>query len=154
MQHELADFLKNKNPLDVILWNRGHILSVWCQSHHSFLNTGILCIPTTSNIIIMKYRSDERKLSKMKSQKGLSTGPEVHLTWHSLTVLSFQPRWGILFSHPRDYTPVCTTELGRAARLHEEFSKRGVKMIALSVDCLEDHHSWTKVWCLQHMLPH
>ncbi|XP_060940506.1 peroxiredoxin-6-like [Limanda limanda] len=52
--------------------------------------------------------------------------------------------WGILFSHPRDYTPVCTTELGRAARLHGEFSKRGVKMIALSVDCLEDHHSWAK----------
>ncbi|XP_056248526.1 peroxiredoxin-6-like isoform X2 [Seriola aureovittata] len=42
-----------------------------------------------------------------------------------------------------DYTPVCTTELGRAARLHSEFSKRGVKMIALSVDCLEDHHGWT-----------
>ncbi|XP_036938800.1 peroxiredoxin-6-like [Acanthopagrus latus] len=52
--------------------------------------------------------------------------------------------WGILFSHPRDYTPVCTTELGRAARLSSEFSKRGVKMIALSVDCLQDHHGWTK----------
>ncbi|XP_030258136.1 peroxiredoxin-6-like isoform X2 [Sparus aurata] len=52
--------------------------------------------------------------------------------------------WGILFSHPRDYTPVCTTELGRAARLSSEFSQRGVKMIALSVDCLEDHHGWTK----------
>ncbi|XP_073347124.1 peroxiredoxin-6-like [Pagrus major] len=52
--------------------------------------------------------------------------------------------WGILFSHPRDFTPVCTTELGRAARLSSEFSKRGVKLIALSVDCLEDHHGWTK----------
>ncbi|XP_053185383.1 peroxiredoxin-6-like [Scomber japonicus] len=52
--------------------------------------------------------------------------------------------WGVLFSHPRDYTPVCTTELGRAARLSSEFSKRGVKMIALSIDCLEDHHGWTK----------
>ncbi|KAG7227289.1 hypothetical protein INR49_000293 [Caranx melampygus] len=51
--------------------------------------------------------------------------------------------WAILFSHPRDYTPVCTTELGRATRLHGEFSKRGVKMIALSVDCLEDHHGWS-----------
>ncbi|XP_059199725.1 peroxiredoxin-6-like isoform X2 [Centropristis striata] len=52
--------------------------------------------------------------------------------------------WGILFSHPRDYTPVCTTELGRAARMSSEFSKRNVKMIALSIDCLEDHHGWTK----------
>ncbi|KAM9350230.1 peroxiredoxin-6-like isoform 2-T2 [Symphorus nematophorus] len=56
--------------------------------------------------------------------------------------------WGILFSHPRDYTPVCTTELGRAARLSSEFSKRGVKMIALSIDCLEDHHGWTKVFII------
>nr|XP_046263492.1 2-Cys peroxiredoxin BAS1, chloroplastic-like isoform X2 [Scatophagus argus] len=52
--------------------------------------------------------------------------------------------WGILFSHPRDYTPVCTTELGRAARLSSEFSKRNVKMIALSIDCVEDHHGWIK----------
>ncbi|CAG5897052.1 peroxiredoxin-6-like [Menidia menidia] len=52
--------------------------------------------------------------------------------------------WGILFSHPRDYTPVCTTELGRAARMCGEFKKRNVKMIALSIDCLEDHHSWSK----------
>ncbi|XP_070774923.1 peroxiredoxin-6-like [Enoplosus armatus] len=52
--------------------------------------------------------------------------------------------WGILFSHPKDYTPVCTTELGRAARLSGEFSKRDVKMIALSIDLMEDHHGWTK----------
>ncbi|KAL6104183.1 prdx6 [Pungitius sinensis] len=52
--------------------------------------------------------------------------------------------WGILFSHPRDFTPVCTTELGRAARLSTEFTKRNVKMIALSIDSLEDHHAWTK----------
>ncbi|CAJ1071720.1 peroxiredoxin-6-like [Xyrichtys novacula] len=52
--------------------------------------------------------------------------------------------WGILFSHPKDYTPVCTTELGRAARLSSEFSKRNVKMIALSIDGLEDHHGWTQ----------
>ncbi|XP_076018314.1 peroxiredoxin-6-like [Genypterus blacodes] len=52
--------------------------------------------------------------------------------------------WGILFSHPRDYTPVCTTELGRAARLSQEFTDRNVKMIALSIDDLEDHNGWTK----------
>uniref|UniRef100_A0A8C7J381 Peroxiredoxin-6 n=2 Tax=Oncorhynchus kisutch TaxID=8019 RepID=A0A8C7J381_ONCKI len=52
--------------------------------------------------------------------------------------------WGILFSHPCDYTPVCTTELGRAAKLSDEFSRRNVKMIALSIDSLEDHRGWTK----------
>lgn len=50
--------------------------------------------------------------------------------------------WGILFSHPADYTPVCTTELGFTAKLKEEFSKRGVKAIALSVDDVESHHGW------------
>ncbi|KFW64771.1 Peroxiredoxin-6, partial [Pygoscelis adeliae] len=52
--------------------------------------------------------------------------------------------WGILFSHPRDFTPVCTTELGRAAKLAPEFSKRNVKMIALSIDSVQDHLSWSK----------
>ena len=50
--------------------------------------------------------------------------------------------WAILFSHPKDFTPVCTTELGRAANLREEFSKRGVKMLAVSVDSVEDHKKW------------
>ncbi|TNM87465.1 hypothetical protein fugu_005686 [Takifugu bimaculatus] len=52
--------------------------------------------------------------------------------------------WGILFSHPKDFTPVCTTELARAAKLSGEFKKRDVKMIALSVDSVEDHCSWSK----------
>jgi len=50
--------------------------------------------------------------------------------------------WGILFSHPADYTPVCTTELGRTAALKEEFTKRNVKVIALSVDPVDKHLSW------------
>jgi alkyl hydroperoxide reductase subunit AhpC len=50
--------------------------------------------------------------------------------------------WGILFSHPADYTPVCTTELGKTALLQEEFAKRNVKVLALSVDPLDKHMGW------------
>ncbi len=50
--------------------------------------------------------------------------------------------WGVLFSHPADYTPVCTTELGRTALLKEEFAKRNVKVLAVSVDPLDKHHGW------------
>ncbi|XP_061490081.1 peroxiredoxin-6 [Rhineura floridana] len=52
--------------------------------------------------------------------------------------------WGILFSHPRDFTPVCTTELGRAAKLAPEFARRNIKMIALSIDDVSDHLCWSK----------
>lgn len=52
--------------------------------------------------------------------------------------------WGLLFSHPEDYTPVCTTELGMVANLNEEFAKRKVKTLALSVDTLENHQVWIK----------
>lgn len=50
--------------------------------------------------------------------------------------------WGVLFSHPADYTPVCTTELGYTAKLQDEFAQRGVKAIALSVDDVDSHHGW------------
>ena len=50
--------------------------------------------------------------------------------------------WGVLFSHPADYTPVCTTELGRTAHLKSEFDKRNVKAIAVSVDSVEQHKGW------------
>jgi alkyl hydroperoxide reductase subunit AhpC len=52
--------------------------------------------------------------------------------------------WGLLFSHPADYTPVCTTELGRTSQLNNEFKKRNVKVLAVSVDPIQDHHGWIK----------
>lgn len=52
--------------------------------------------------------------------------------------------WGILFSHPADYTPVCTTELGTVAQYTDEFNKRNVKVAALSVDGVASHHGWIK----------
>ncbi len=52
--------------------------------------------------------------------------------------------WGVLFSHPADYTPVCTTELGKTALLQDEFAKRNVKVLAVSVDPLDKHIGWVK----------
>ena len=52
--------------------------------------------------------------------------------------------WGVLFSHPKDFTPVCTTELGAVANLEQQFAARGAKVIGLSVDPVESHHKWEK----------
>ena len=52
--------------------------------------------------------------------------------------------WGILFSHPKDFTPVCTTELGAAAALQPEFAKRNTKVLAVSVDPVDSHHQWAQ----------
>ena len=53
-------------------------------------------------------------------------------------------KWGVLYSHPADYTPVCTTELGRTALLKDEFDKRNTRVLAVSVDDLESHQGWIK----------
>ncbi|MFO0773677.1 MAG: peroxiredoxin [Nitrospiraceae bacterium] len=52
--------------------------------------------------------------------------------------------WGILFSHPKDFTPVCTTELGYMAKISDDFKKRNVKVLAVSVDPMDSHHGWVK----------
>jgi alkyl hydroperoxide reductase subunit AhpC len=65
---------------------------------------------------------------------------EGHLKFHEWLGDS----WGVLFSHPRNFTPVCTTELGYMASIEPEFAKRGVKIIGLSVDPLENHAQWSK----------
>ena len=66
-------------------------------------------------------------------------------TTHGVKKLSdYKGRWLVLFSHPADYTPVCTTELGTVARYKSHFDKRNVKVVALSVDGVESHHDWVK----------
>ena len=53
-------------------------------------------------------------------------------------------KWGVLFSHPKDFTPVCTTELGYMAGLEEQFAKRNCKVIGLSIDPVDNHNEWAK----------
>jgi alkyl hydroperoxide reductase subunit AhpC len=63
--------------------------------------------------------------------------------------------WAVLFSHPKDFTPICTTELGYMARIEPEFHRRGVKVIGLSVDRLDDHAKWAQdIEETQGYLPH
>eukprot|EP00127_Corallochytrium_limacisporum_P005401 Clim_evm13s204 gene=Clim_evmTU13s204 len=70
---------------------------------------------------------------------------DVETTHGKLNIREWQgDSYAILFTHPADYTPVCTTELGRAAKLVEDFKKRNVKMIAMSCDSVEDHLGWIK----------
>src|SRR6201996_2104914 len=65
---------------------------------------------------------------------------EGHISFHDWIGDS----WVVLFSHPKDFTPICTTELGTMAGIKPEFDKRGVKLLALSVDPLDKHESWAQ----------
>ena len=64
---------------------------------------------------------------------------------HYFIVFIVLTRWGIIFSHPADYTPVCTTETARVIELVPEFKKRNVKLIDISCDSVDDHLGWCKV---------
>ena len=66
-----------------------------------------------------------------------SGGPDIYILFASYS-------WGVFFSHPADFTPVCTTELGAVAKLIPEFTKRNTKVIAISCDPVESHRGWIK----------
>lgn len=142
----------------------------WGQTWEKTLLWVIMCRPLTSRwrkttlpsllttllnsfYILLSFCETQKQAVTHTISRNADCGEETGSGWGlffseielSMMVNLTHFRWGILFSHPRDYTPVCTTELGRAARLSSEFSKRNVKLIALSVDFLEDHHGWTKV---------
>ena len=74
-----------------------------------------------------------------------SSNKAFQILFHKYNSMYCFRRWGILFSHPRDYTPVCTTELSRVIELEPEFRKRNVNLIALSCDSVSDHNGWSKV---------
>lgn len=88
-----------------------------------------------------------QRLAKLIFMSGLVIRKFYYFEWnfcffHYLFDSCISNRWGILFSHPADFTPVCTTELARVIQLYPEFQKRNVKPIALSIDSVESHLKW------------
>lgn len=100
--------------------------------------------PLLSNLIF--YPSINQKNKPMAIRLG-DTAPDFEAETTSGTIRFHEwigNNWAVLFSHPADYTPVCTTELGRLAKLKPEFDRRGVKIVAISVDDLASHEGWVK----------
>lgn len=106
------------------------------------------CVPESASLLLISPYA--LPLWRPGCSRAHSRPPAHQLRSHSPALLAsffsqyFEDKWAIVFSHPKDYTPVCTTELGEAAKLSGEFGARGVKMIALSCDSVEDHLGWKK----------
>jgi len=97
------------------------------------------------SVVAVGRSKSRRRIVKMVNLGDVFPNFTANSTVGELTLHDFLGEsWGILFSHPADYTPVCTTELGRVAQLAPEFTKRNVKLLAVSCDGVEAHHGWIK----------